>query len=331
MVSETRASAGWSRPDPVRCAGRAVLKAAAVLAGAALANRLVARATERRHPPAGRFVEVDGVRLHLVDRGSGPPVVLLHGNGGMVEDWEASGLLDALARRHRVIAFDRPGFGHSARPRGTGWTVPAQAGLLLRALRQVGVRRPVLVGHSWGALAALWMALEDPSAVAGLVLLSGYYVPQPRIDLALLSVPATPILGGLLCHTASPLLGWLLVRPLIRRLFAPQLVDPRFRDRFPIAMALRPSAIRASAEDTAGMIPAAAGLIARCGELAMPVVIVAGADDGQVDTAAHSRTLHARVPGSRLVVLDGVGHMPHYAAPDRIAEAVDAVVAASSP
>ncbi len=72
MVSETRASAGWPRPDPVRRAGKAVLKTAVVLAGAALANRLVARSTERRHPPAGRFVEVDGVRLHLLDRGSGP-------------------------------------------------------------------------------------------------------------------------------------------------------------------------------------------------------------------------------------------------------------------
>ena len=109
---------------------------AAVLAAAALANHAVARRTERRHPPRGRFLEVDGVRLHLTERGSGPAVVLLHGNGATAQDFEASGLVDRLAAHHRVIAFDRPGFGHSERPRTTVWTAGAQAALLRTALRR---------------------------------------------------------------------------------------------------------------------------------------------------------------------------------------------------
>lgn len=324
MLRQGHLSLGWPRPHRRRRAGAALLATVAGLAAAALANHVAARGAERRHPPTGPFVTVNGVRLHYVDRGSGPPVVLLHGNGGMVEDWQASGLLDALARRHRVIALDRPGFGHSDRPRGIPWTARAQARLLLQALRQIGVRRPVLVGHSWGTLVALWMALDDRPAVAGLVLLSGVYFPLPRADVALLSGPALPVLGDVMCHTVSPLIGRLISQPLFRKLFAPGPVDSRFLQGFPTGMALRPSAIRASAEDTAFMIPDAAVLAPRYGELDMPVVIMAGAGDEQVNTSAHSRSLHASIPGSQLIVLDGVGHMIHYAATDRIVEAVDA-------
>lgn len=308
--------------------GRTALLAAAGLGALAVANAVLARRAERLHPPAGRFVEVDGVRLHLLDRGAGPPVVLLHGDGALVADWEASGLLDALARRHRVIAFDRPGSGHSARPRGTWWTPGVQAALLARALDRLGVRRPVLLGHSWGALVALSMALDTPVEAAGLVLLGGYVIPTPRADALLVSALALPGLGNLLSHTVLPLAGRFVAGPLLRMLFAPRPVDPRFRAGFPLGMALRPSQLRASLADTAYMIPSAAGLVRRYGDLALPVVLIAGSDDRQVDTDEQSRRLHALVPGSRLVVLDGLGHMMHYDAAGRIAEIVGELAAA---
>ena len=87
----------------------------AALAVAALVNRYLARKAERDNPPNGRFIEVDGVRLHYVDRGSGTTIVLLHGNGSMIQDFESSGVLETAARKYRVIAFDRPGFGYTTR------------------------------------------------------------------------------------------------------------------------------------------------------------------------------------------------------------------------
>ena len=129
---------------------------AAALAAAALYNTYRARRVERRHPPAGRFVDVDGVRLHYLERGEGPPpVVLLHGNVVTAEDWVLSGVLDRVAERHRVVAFDRPGYGHSDRPQGSAWTAGTQADLLRRAFARLGLERPVVVGHSWGTNAAL--------------------------------------------------------------------------------------------------------------------------------------------------------------------------------
>ena len=91
-----------------------------------LVNRRLARNAENDNPPAGQFLEMDGVRLHYVERGSGAPLVLLHGNGSMIQDFESSGLIDLAARNYRVIVIDRPGFGHSDRPRNVVWTPAAR-------------------------------------------------------------------------------------------------------------------------------------------------------------------------------------------------------------
>lgn len=100
-----------------------------------------------KHPPLGDFVTVDGVRLHYVERGAGPPVVLVHGNATMLQDWIVSGALDALAQSHRVIAFDRPGFGYSERPRSRVWTPTLGPNFLAKAIAALGIKAPTLVGH----------------------------------------------------------------------------------------------------------------------------------------------------------------------------------------
>src|SRR5215204_3990091 len=128
------------------------IAAGVVVAGvaSALLNQWLAQKAERRNPPLGRFMRVDGVRLHYVERGTGTPLVLLHGNGSMIEDFQSSGLIDMAAKKYRVIAIDRPGFGHSDRPRSTVWTPEAQAELIAAALEGIGVPRAIILGHSWG-------------------------------------------------------------------------------------------------------------------------------------------------------------------------------------
>ena len=261
---------------------------AAVLAAAALTNHALARRAERRKPPEGKFITIDGVRLHYIERGAGPVIVLLHGNGTMARDFVLSGVLDLLAKDHRVIAFDRPGFGFSERPRGRIWTAEAQAALLHEALS--GSRcGAVVVGHSWGTLVALALALREPADVAGLVLLSGYYFPSVRADVALGSWPAVPVLGDILRYTISPLVGRLTAPMVYRKLFAPSPVARRFASEFPLELAVRPSQIRASAAETALMIPGAAGLAGHYPELTIPIAIVAGIGDKIVDSEQPGR------------------------------------------
>lgn len=262
---------------------------------------------------------MDGVRLHYTDRGEGRPVVLLHGNAVSGDDYDTSGVAGTLIRSNRVVIFDRPGFGHSERPRGRAWTAAQQADLLHKALKMLDVQRPVIVGHSWGTLVALAMAMARPGDTAGLVLLSGYYFPTLRLDAALVAPVATPVLGDILRYTVSPVLGWLLMPGFKRMLFAPARVPARFKAEYSSAMALRPSQIRATAVDGALMVPSVMHL--RYGELAMPVVIMAGHGDKVVGNRQAER-LQAAIPGSVLHIVEGVGHMVHHIAFREVAEAV---------
>ena len=166
--------------------------AAATIAAMTVYNVYRARKAEREHPPAGEFVTVDGVRLHYIERGEGPPVVLLHGNVVTAEDFDTSGVLDLVAKRHRVIAFDRPGFGYSDRPHGSAWSAGTQAELLRDAFAVLGINRPIVLGHSWGAAVALALGLNHPDAVRGLVLLSGYYYPTAPRRRAVLGADSDP-------------------------------------------------------------------------------------------------------------------------------------------
>ena len=142
--------------------------AAATIAAMTAYNVYRARKAEREHPPAGQFVTVDGVRLHYIERGEGPPVVLLHGNMVTAQDFDTSGVLDLVAQRHRVIAFDRPGFGYSDRPHGSAWSAGTQAELIRDAFAVLGINRPIVLGHSWGAAVALALGLNHSDAVKGL-------------------------------------------------------------------------------------------------------------------------------------------------------------------
>jgi pimeloyl-ACP methyl ester carboxylesterase len=316
-----------SAPQAGRGRGTAALLAAAG-ASAALAafNFSLARRAERRHPPTGRLYEIDGVRVHVHVAGEGPPVVLLNGNGSMVHDWLASGLVDRLRRSCQVIAIDRPGYGYTGRPRDRVWTAYAQAELIRRTLAHLRIEKPVVLGHSWGTIAALALALEHPGALRGLVLLSGYYFPTGRLDVWAFSPPAIPVVGDALRYTVAPLAGRMIAPGIVRKLFAPRPVPPRFAMRFPVDLALRPSQLKASAEDSALMVPSAAMLRKRYGELALPLRILSGTQDGIVTPARQSVRLHEAVPASELTLLPGLGHMIHYDAHDEIAAAVDGVL-----
>lgn len=288
--------------------------------------RAKTRRAEREHPPAGRFITVDGVRLHYLERGTGPALVLLHGNGVDAADWVHSGLFDAAAERYRVIAFDRPGFGYSARPRSTLWTPAHQARLLHHALEQLGVDSAIVVGHSWGALVALAMGLRAPDFVRGLVLVSGYYYPNLRLDALVAAPPAVPLLGDALRYTVAPLAGRLIWPAAAGWAFAPLPVSERFRQGSPW-MALRPGSLRASAADATLMGPATMAMSQRYGRLKVPVQILAGTQDGVCDCAHHSERLYAALPHSELSVTPGVGHMLHYAEPGKVLGAIDAIAA----
>jgi pimeloyl-ACP methyl ester carboxylesterase len=304
----------------------AVATAATVgmMAAAALVNRHLAKKAERDNPPAGQFIDVQGVRLHYVEHGKGEPLVLLHGNGSMIQDFGSSGLISMASEKYRVITFDRPGFGHSSRPRGRVWTPQAQADLIYEALQRIGINRAMVLGHSWGASVAASLALKHPETVSGLVLASGYYFPTVRADVVLLSGPAVPIVGDILSYTLAPLVSRAIWPLLMRKIFGPAPVPEKFKS-FPKEMAVRPSQIRASAAETAFMIPNAIVEREDYQALKMPVAIIAGQEDRLIPIDEQSARLHEEIAQSTLHRIAGAGHMVHQTAPAAMLSAIEDV------
>jgi pimeloyl-ACP methyl ester carboxylesterase len=304
----------------------AALGIGALVAAAALTKFLTSRA-EANHLPSGKLLNINGQIVHFIDEGSGPCVVLLHGNGSMMEDYEATTLIETLARDHRVIVFDRPGFGLSSRETGGTWTPEREAEYLSEILEHLDVRDPVIVGHSWGTLVALAFALRDQAKVSGLVLLSGYYYPTTRLDVAVQTPVSLPLIGPLLRHTVMPLMSRLSAPLAIRHMFAPMDVPLLFSRLYSIAMASRPSQLKSVADDTTTMPSSAGRLGVNYAGLQTPVRIIAGADDKIVTTSEQSARLHTELKNSELQILNGVGHMTHHARPDLVVAAVNELAA----
>jgi pimeloyl-ACP methyl ester carboxylesterase len=291
-----------------------------------IGNIVFSLLAERKNPPIGSFIDCEGVRLHYIQRGDplAPSVVLFHGNGSLIQDLILSGLVDRLARRNRVVCFDRPGFGYSQRPRGRIWTATAQAALFVKALDELEVREPVVLGHSWGALVALAVGLQDNYSVRGLVVASGYYFPTPRWDFWMMSGPAVPVLGDLMRYTIAPAISWAILPALLRKMFAPRSVPGHFKDSFPASLTLRPKQLRAAAEESAFLIPEAARLQSRYSSIRCPVHIFHGTGDRLIETE-QARRLHQLLGRAELHLVTDAGHMVTYADGGTIAQIVDSL------
>ena len=295
-----------------------------VLVVLAIATTVFSTIAERRNPPIGKFLEAQGLRLHYIDRGNSadPVIVVFHGNGSMIQDMTISGLIELLSQRNRVICFDRPGFGHSTRTRLKLWTPQAQANLFVDALTQLGVSNPVVIGHSWGTLVAVALALRDDYPVRRLTLVSGYYFPTFRLDFWLLSGPAAPIFGDLLSYTLAPLLALALLPRILRKLFAPAPIPEVFKREFPFSLALRPKQLQAAAEESAYLIPATTRLQFEYANIRCPVQLIHGHDDEVIEKDQTAR-LHRVLARSDIELIAHAGHMVHHVDPQAISRTVE--------
>jgi pimeloyl-ACP methyl ester carboxylesterase len=184
-----------------------------------------------------------------------------------------------------------------------------------------------VVGHSWGTLVALELAMHYPHDVKRLLLLSGYYFPTFRPDVAIFAAPALPVVGDVMRYTISPLLGRLTAPQVTAQMFAPNPVAPQFTASLP--MTLRPSQLRAAAQDTACMVPGAASAAKGYGALTMPTAIVAGRGDKIVEYTQSER-LAATLDEARLLIVEDSGHMVHYTATDTVVQTI-ATLAGATP
>lgn len=275
----------------------------------------------RRWPAIGETIEVDGVPIHYWQRGTGRPVVLIHGASGNLRDWTFN-IAPRLAETHRVIAFDRPGFGHSGRIAERGWNPGVQAALLAKATAALGAERPIVAGHSWGGALAMAWAVDRPDDVAGIVSVAGATMPWGGDLSFLYSLAASDVTGSLVGRIVTTFATEGTIESFMAGTFAPQKIPAGYADYFGAPLATRPRVVRYNARDIANLNAALTAQSVRYKDLNVPVEIIHGQADNAVFPDIHAVAMHFRLPNSRLTLLPGVGHMPHHAAPEEVLAAV---------
>lgn len=262
----------------------------------------------RRAPPLGQFITVDGARTHYHQTGSGPDVILLHGASGNLREWEF-GLRDALQESYRVTAFDRPGHGFSQAIAGNAH-LATSAAHLRAAAQALGLTDFILVGHSYGGSVALAWALQ--AAPRGLMLISAPSLPWPgRLDLWY-RVNENPIISNVLVRIAAVLVPMSFVRTAVQHVFAPAFVPSDYMRRMGVALALRPRSMRANVAQVNALLSDIRGQMGEYPRLHMPIEMIHGESDIIVPATVHSIPLAAALPHANLTLIQGAGHMPHH-------------------
>jgi pimeloyl-ACP methyl ester carboxylesterase len=271
--------------------------------------------------PTGSFITLaKGVRVRYIERpGVEPAVLLIHGLPGTAEDFE---YVTPLLEDHRTIAIDRPGFGFSS---GGYFPFSRQLQAVHELIARLHLRRPVLVGHSYGGAISLGYAERYPGAVRGLVLVDAAAGHCSRHDgflqraqAHLIKVMESPVIAQLADVTFSQLLRTATVAPQEDEAFSPAPVNPRHRHRV-LAVNLKHGNLEAYAGEVLAadreIEPVNRGLPA----LRVRAVVIQGTQDKLVQPAC-GRAIAASVPGARLEMVPG-GHMAPYTHPATVAAA----------
>lgn len=302
-------------------AGLVVAIAAAVLLTAAYlawTTRRIARSAERAVPPCGSFIEVDGERVHYIERGEGKPILMIHGLGGTLHHLRRP-LMEAFGDGYRLIALDRPGSGYSTRAADAGASLADHARFVARFIEVMGLERPLLVGHSLGGAIALATALDHPRKISGLALLAPltHFEEDLPPELGALVIPS-PLRRRLVAHTLAIPMSVKNAAKTLDFVFGPQQPPPDFAVAGGALAGLRPSHFYAVSTDAVGAGSDLKRQQARYGEIAMPVGILFGTEDRVLDHRRQGLAMEGRIAGLDLELVEGIGHMPQYAVTERV-------------
>jgi pimeloyl-ACP methyl ester carboxylesterase len=229
-------------------------------------------------------------------------------------------LLDRLKRDHRVVILDRPGSGYSKRAPGASAALSAQARTIARFAQELGLTRPLVVGHSLGGAIALSLALDHPGAVGGLALIAPVTHPQPRVPAPFqrLAVPS-PVVRALIAWTLAVPTSIANRNRVLDVLFGLEPVPADFAIRGGALLALRPASFIGASSDLVAAATDLAAMPARYGELAMPVGILYGTADKILDPRVHGEAFAAKLPGVDFELIDDGSHMILISSADRAA------------
>ncbi|GAA6207378.1 alpha/beta hydrolase [Cognatishimia sp. WU-CL00825] len=289
----------------------------------AVTTLLKARANEARalaaYPPEGQIIDVDGHKMHVVQRGSGPDLVLIHGSSGSTRDFTFA-LVDRLAADFRVIVIDRPGLGYSEPLKNA--TLQRQAALLQKTAAQLGANTPIVMGQSYGGSVALAWAAHHPENIAALVPIATPSLPWTTGLSTFYKLTSHPIMGPLVIPLLTAWVPESRVNAEVESVFTPQSAPLGYAQHFGPGLTLRRVSLRANALQRAGLLQEITALSTQYADLQTPTELVHGDADTTVGLEIHSRPLQQTLPNAHLTVLPGIGHMPHHSAQTEIVAAI---------
>jgi pimeloyl-ACP methyl ester carboxylesterase len=270
----------------------------------------VGRKAEEMVPADGRFVDVDGARLHIVELGpkdaAGRAIVMIHGLMAQLRNFTHS-LAGALAKDHRVILVDRPGWGHS-RLTGPRPDLVAQGRMIAQLIETLGLEKPLVVGHSMGGAVSLALAAERPEVPGALALIApltqGIDAPPPVFR----GLNVSPMLRAPIAWTIAVPMAVAFGKRGAEAVFAPDPVPADFATAGGGALSARSSAYEMGSFEVRMAEKAMPPLVARYGEIRVPVSILYGRQDALLDPALHGERTAAEIAGATLTLVDG-GHM----------------------
>jgi pimeloyl-ACP methyl ester carboxylesterase len=285
---------------------------------------------ERRNPPIGEFADINGARIHYVhvpapSNAELPPIVFIHGASANLRD-QMLPLRPLLEGRAEMLFFDRPGHGWSGRGPGNNEDPSAQANTIAALMDRLGMKKAVIVGHSFGGAVTSAFGREHPDKTLGLVFVSPATHPWPGGATSwYYNLTTMPVLGWLFSETLTYPAGTLQMADATTCVFAPNKVPDNYVGEASIALVLRPKAFRANATDVAGLYRYALDTSPHYREIKAPTIVISGDRDKVVYATIHSVGLVRDVPGAELVWVHNLGHKPDWIASDLVVGAIEKV------
>lgn len=290
-------------------------------------TQVAVREATKNYSPIGEFIEVEGKKVHFLRVGpkGAKPLLLIHGAHGSIYDYEKT-ILNSLAKKYDVLVYDRPGLGYSEHDSNKDLDIFDQAKLAYTLSKKLNMKKPLVVGHSFGAAVALALAANYPEDIQGLVLISPYIIPYDTPADPIHYIPVIPIFGKIFMHTwFQPLIKKFLSEKFLEKVFSPEPVHLEYGEVIK-ALALRPKNYIANARDIRNFGPGLKTLRKKLREIKQPIVTFFGARDPVAAFGPHQKYFEAYLPKTKFIALENVGHQPKFSHGDKIVQVINEFV-----
>ncbi len=285
-------------------------------------TREIEREARATITPVGHFVQIGADRLHYLDTGNpdGPPLVFVHGLGGNLLNFIDT-LFPRLEADFRIVALDRAGSAFSTRPVDAEGSLPDHADNIAGLMDHLGIAKATIVGHSLGGAVALQTAVSHPDRVKALALISPLTHAVENISPALKALLITSnkrrrfVADTFAVPTSKKRRDQTLAF-----IFGPQEAPDDFGTTNGGMVSYFPDHFYACSTDVAALIEHLPRLQERYDDIAVPIGILYGTRDRVINYREQGERFKERRPETELVLLEGVGHMPYFPEPDRVAE-----------